>query len=457
MKPLLLLLAALLVAPAASAQWSFESDFPADGSIKAVQNHGLAVDGEGKVWIQSYYPFTGDSVAVDPAVVANSSAANCNKTTNNCRVTATYVLNPDGTQASFSPISIVTLPGGVADTLGGEVILNDTGQKVWSYNTNRGLTTLPDGNVLVTVFNTLYKFDAATGEVLDFVAPTNLDPRGATAAGVDAAGNVFVTGVFSGDPIAAFDANLDPLDNVVDADGGFNRAVLVLPDGNTVFALNYSEDEATIYQRPDEFTAFDSVGVTFQGMSVESATLHPVTGNIWASAGSPNDPPSGRYQPHTWYEFTVADVLANAMPTPLDSIVWNNPGDGRPRAIAFSPDGKTAYVGEFNLNTPAVQKFVQGAVAAEAGPDGLDGALQQNAPNPFRGETAIRFSLTDAAQVTLKVYDTAGRQVASLVDGPLAAGSHETTFRADHLAAGVYVYALTVDGQSAHRQMLVVR
>lgn len=458
MKPLLLLLAVLLAAPLAQAQWSFAGNFPDDTNPVSDNNHGLAVDGAGHIWVQSYYPRSADSVAVNPAIVANSSAANCSQRTNNCRVTALHVYNPDGSEVSFSPLSVVTLPGGVQDTLGGSAILNGSGVRVWDYNTGRGLTTGPDGNVYASIGSAtvVYKFNQTNGAVMDFVRTSVLDARGGTAPSIDDNGNMFITGVFPGDPIAIYNADLDFVENVVAADRGFNRTMLALPNGNTAFALNYSADVATIYSRQDEFSPWDSTGFAFQGMSVESATIHPTTGQIWVSAGSPNDPPSGRYQPHTWYAFDTADVLSNPTPTPRDSIVWNNPADGRPRAIAFSPDGLTAYVGEFSLGAPAVQKFTFMGNAVEPVIAGV-AELRQNRPNPFSGATDIAFSLEVPAQARLRVMDLTGREVAVLVDGPLGVGEHTATFQADGLAAGVYVYVLEVDGRSISRRMLHIR
>jgi hypothetical protein len=74
-------------------------------------------------------------------------------------------------------------------------------------------------------------------------------------------------------------------------------------------------------------------------------------------------------------------------------------------------------------------------------------------PNPFRGQTALRFEVTEAADVRLAVYDVLGREVAVLVDGRTEAGTHTATFDARGLAAGVYVYRLVVGTQVATGQL----
>ncbi|MBV6511436.1 MAG: hypothetical protein FMNOHCHN_00916 [Ignavibacteriaceae bacterium] len=69
-------------------------------------------------------------------------------------------------------------------------------------------------------------------------------------------------------------------------------------------------------------------------------------------------------------------------------------------------------------------------------------SLQQNYPNPFNPSTRITFSLTDAAQVTLKVYDLLGREIAVLVNGVVERGTHTQEFSASGLSSGIYIYEL---------------
>jgi hypothetical protein len=84
-------------------------------------------------------------------------------------------------------------------------------------------------------------------------------------------------------------------------------------------------------------------------------------------------------------------------------------------------------------------------------------ALEENAPNPFSGTTAIRFALPEAADVRLTVYDALGREVAVLADGRREAGAHTVTFDARALPAGVYLYRLTAGERVEVRRMTIVR
>lgn len=70
--------------------------------------------------------------------------------------------------------------------------------------------------------------------------------------------------------------------------------------------------------------------------------------------------------------------------------------------------------------------------------------LYHNYPNPFNPSTVIRYQLPVSGDVTLKVYDVLGNEVATLVDEYLPAGSYEKEFTAEELSSGVYFYQLTI-------------
>ncbi len=73
-------------------------------------------------------------------------------------------------------------------------------------------------------------------------------------------------------------------------------------------------------------------------------------------------------------------------------------------------------------------------------------ALEQNYPNPFNPSTTIKFSLAADSKVTLTVFDILGQEVANLISGNLAAGSHEFNFNASNINSGVYFYRINATG-----------
>ena len=96
-----------------------------------------------------------------------------------------------------------------------------------------------------------------------------------------------------------------------------------------------------------------------------------------------------------------------------------------------------------------------GSTGVETLPEGW--ALGNSFPNPTTGGATIRFSLAEAADVSLTVYDVLGRQVATIADGPMAAGDHSARFDAGSLSSGTYIYRLQTPVGMQTRRMTVVR
>jgi len=83
--------------------------------------------------------------------------------------------------------------------------------------------------------------------------------------------------------------------------------------------------------------------------------------------------------------------------------------------------------------------------------------LAQNYPNPFNPKTTINFSIPEAGNVTLKVYDALGKEVATLVNGYMTAQSYEVDFDASSLASGVYFYTLNTDNFTQTMKMILMK
>lgn len=84
-------------------------------------------------------------------------------------------------------------------------------------------------------------------------------------------------------------------------------------------------------------------------------------------------------------------------------------------------------------------------------------ALQGAYPNPFNPTTEIRYQMPEAGQVSLKVFDTTGRLVTTLVNGQEEAGQHSVTFDGSKLASGVYLYTLTAGANQAVGKMVLLK
>jgi photosystem II stability/assembly factor-like uncharacterized protein len=84
-------------------------------------------------------------------------------------------------------------------------------------------------------------------------------------------------------------------------------------------------------------------------------------------------------------------------------------------------------------------------------------SLAQNYPNPFSGVTNFEYGIPNEEHVALKVYNSLGEEVATLVNGEAAAGEHSATFNAENLQNGIYFYKLTAGKYAQTGKMAVVR
>jgi hypothetical protein len=171
-------------------------------------------------------------------------------------------------------------------------------------------------------------------------------------------------------------------------------------------------------------------------------------------------------------QFSISDVngpLAGAVITATcnDTVFYMGETDGAgiavwttgpPRlgghTITITRPGHLPYIGQ--LIVPIATDILE-----EEDETGLmQLALGQNYPNPFNPTTTIEFSLPDAGDVRLDVYDILGRHVTTLLECFLAAGKHRITYEGtdDHgssLPSGVYFYRLQA-GQTMQLKKMVM-
>ena len=84
-------------------------------------------------------------------------------------------------------------------------------------------------------------------------------------------------------------------------------------------------------------------------------------------------------------------------------------------------------------------------------------SLMPNFPNPFNATTQIRFAIRDAGPVLLALYDVHGREVARLVNQPMAANTYQIEYNAFRLPSGVYFLRLETPKFSSTRKVMLVK
>jgi plastocyanin len=153
--------------------------------------------------------------------------------------------------------------------------------------------------------------------------------------------------------------------------------------------------------------------------------------------GAPSSTPPGSYVV-TFYVGDFPDTVLAGDAFPVT--VTTEPVAGTP---VTDPDGAVFVVEEAEALFASSQAAPVPAVAVH--------------PNPAQGTTTLRFALAAPAEVRLAVYDALGREVAVLVDGALAAGSHAAVLDGASLPAGVYVYRLATGDRVQSGRLTVVR
>jgi endoglucanase Acf2/PKD repeat protein len=113
------------------------------------------------------------------------------------------------------------------------------------------------------------------------------------------------------------------------------------------------------------------------------------------------------------------------------------------------------HFGQFNLNWIDIRSTT--AISGDDQTIPRQFELRQNYPNPFNPATTIAFALPHSADVSLKVFDVQGREVATLVSQQLPAGNHSRSWDATAFASGVYYYQIRAGQFVETRKLLLLK
>lgn len=272
-----------------------------------------------------------------------------------------------------------------------------------------------------------------------------------------------------GDIIADFDVTFENNETYVAiANGVLNPdSFAVNPNGESIAFSLYPRDNIREEARWRWFTDL----IVFHG-ATDAPTVDVVLSGF-------NFPPV--FNDLTYGEFSSYRTLL-----PFDFVLDITPGDDNNTVVAsFEADlrglrGMSAVVFASGFLTPGNNQngapfglFVAlpdgqvvelpaangGDLIALAKPDAIPNSfeLNQNYPNPFNPTTTIAYSLTEPAQVSLKVYDMLGREVTTLVDEYKEAGEHKVEFNANGIPSGVYFYKINAGDVTETRKMTLMK
>lgn len=178
-----------------------------------------------------------------------------------------------------------------------------------------------------------------------------------------------------------------------------------------------------------------------------SATTDSKNVNLnWATATETNN--SGfeierRYDKTDWLEIGFVPGHGTTTEKQNYSYIDQNVNAGiysyRLKQVDF--DGTFEYSNEILVNVTASLEFT----------------LDQNFPNPFNPNTLIKYSIPKSSQVSLKIFNTLGQEMESLVNEEKQAGTYEVNWNASNLQSGVYFYRIQAGSFIETKKMILLK
>jgi hypothetical protein len=180
---------------------------------------------------------------------------------------------------------------------------------------------------------------------------------------------------------------------------------------------------------------------------------------------SPSDPSSDAATDSTRYTMTALPGFDIPLTVGVDGSLYNLNVGSVSVAVGDSTSFSVAYVYGTTLDAMLASadsadvryKKVFTSIQQTSLTVPQSTSLQQNYPNPFNPGTVIEFQLRHAGEVSLRVYDVLGREVAVLANGTLNAGTYRVPFDARRLASGIYYYRLVAGSFVDSKRMLLVK
>ncbi|MBL0062096.1 MAG: T9SS type A sorting domain-containing protein [bacterium] len=250
---------------------------------------------------------------------------------------------------------------------------------------------------------------------------------------------------------------------------------IVSISGLTIANPNWVSDVVKIVTHESHFTSADgkqeyyvkTMEIEGPADSVAQALAQmKADGQVGDWTFDPADPANAELLKHdgakkmVFVEANVEDHGDGSGPMEKQMIIESRDG-----GKTFTINGEKTVTAEELAQIQAQHGIVQKMINTEGGVATIESApelaatfeLKQNYPNPFNPTTQIPFELKEAGNVTMKVYDLTGREVATLLNGYQSAGSHTVAFDGTSLASGTYLYKLDVNGNQFSRTMILMK
>ncbi|MCR4437462.1 MAG: T9SS type A sorting domain-containing protein [bacterium] len=240
---------------------------------------------------------------------------------------------------------------------------------------------------------------------------------------------------------------------------------LTLGPGNTLTALPIEVAKGTTLEMGESKLGGSGIFVLNEGAMLLTALAGGVAEIFQGTTGTITLADGSSYS----FNGTVPQITSTRMPAVVGDLVINNPAgvtlsqpttiNGVLRLMAGEFDNTIP----FTLGHTGTISFEGGSLKVAVGVSSRQGSIprtffvEQNYPNPLRGWTSIRFGLPSASQVSVKVLNLLGQEVATLWEGKIQPGIHELTWEPRGLPVGIYFYRVQAGSSVKMGRMLMQR
>jgi choice-of-anchor A domain-containing protein/uncharacterized repeat protein (TIGR01451 family) len=156
------------------------------------------------------------------------------------------------------------------------------------------------------------------------------------------------------------------------------------------------------------------------------------------------------------YKFDIT-TLAKSNNSTLADNAWESVGMTgiEVTSVMFDDATQTLYAA---TSDGTVYKMIDGTTSVDN--DGFapaEFALDQNYPNPFNPSTKIDFSIAEAGQYAVKVFNVLGQEVATFANQDFSTGKYTFNFDASNLTSGIYFYKLVGENVNLTKKMMLLK
>lgn len=287
----------------------------------------------------------------------------------------------------------------------------------------------------------------------------------------DPAGNIYVTGEFSGEASFA-GSDLTLVGNEQFRDGYIAKYDL---NGNALWVRQFGSIAETRGNRivVDENSNSYIVGV-FSNQAVfgvESPTPITLTSNSSSDMFVVKYDSSGNF---IWVKQIdgggtegldlIASVDVPVSTNPIQ-LIYSNKNDGEliisgdfnnvlaldNLSLSAGANSRSGFVANLTVSTNAT------SIEDNQPKVGHEFSLSQNYPNPFNPTTTLNFSLPKAEVVKIDVFNSIGQKVETLADTKFTSGSHQVVWDATGMASGLYFYSISTGKYKETKKMTLLK